>query len=167
MVIGGIIALPPLLFWNIASQRWEATIRSQPAKIPKVAVTKPEYKIPTPDEAKGKEAVAVQSRGLVLLISIVWSLLVATAIQLTGTETFGETSLLWIAAFIIPLLVIGFLSWFHRIRILLYIVMLLWLIWLFTGEKAFIFIVPAGYPAALLYEYMTHKYGISVSKDDS
>ena len=70
MVIGGIIALPPLLFWNVDSQRWEVTIRSQPTKIRKVEVTVREYKTPTRDEVK-------IVLGLILLISIVWSLKVS------------------------------------------------------------------------------------------
>jgi hypothetical protein len=54
MVIGGIIALPPLLFWNVDKQKWEMTIRSKPTEVPRAGVPKSERKAVSPNERKGK-----------------------------------------------------------------------------------------------------------------
>ena len=50
MVTGGIIALLPLMFWNVDSQRWEVTVRSQPSEMRKAVVAK--------DRLPGSEPIA-------------------------------------------------------------------------------------------------------------
>jgi hypothetical protein len=54
MVIGGIIALPPLLFWNTDKQKWEMTIGSQPTEGPRAAVPKTGRKVAASDERQRK-----------------------------------------------------------------------------------------------------------------
>jgi len=59
------------------------------------------------------------------------------------------------------------LIWLHRIRFLVYVLMLLWLIQLVRGEKSILFFIIVGYPIALFYEIMARKYAKFVTKHDN
>lgn len=48
MVIGAIIALPPLMFWNVDSQRWEVTTRSQPTESRKAVIAQERLTVSKP-----------------------------------------------------------------------------------------------------------------------